>query len=227
MDYQKYSDALWERWKQQEAEEKRIEGHYDPIEPCPKCGSRSVVEILYGFPTEVQQEAASRGALALGGCMFELGGPSFHCKQCGHSWPQNERDEESGTGKGVPIALSETDALRAYAVMMNTLDAKGFEPLLADDFHYASQWVFSEIESKQEYVYYITGKLEAVKASGKKVWAEMGHCNWGPCVVMAEGEQDNLVATVLAKVEGGKIKRMDMCCVPSPHESRRSGEYPK
>ena len=111
--------------------------------------------------------------------------------------------------------------------MLNTLDAKDFLPLLANEFHYASQWVFAEIESKQEYVYYITGKLQAVKASGKKVWAEMGYCNWRPCVVMAENEQDNLVATVLVEVEGDKIKRMDMCCVPSPHEAERSGGYPK
>jgi hypothetical protein len=34
--------------------------------------------------------------------------------------------------------------------MVNTLDASHLEPLLADDFHYASQWVFAEMESKAE-----------------------------------------------------------------------------
>ena len=29
-------------------------------------------------------------------------------------------------------------ALRAYASMMNTLDSSKLEPLLSDDFHYAS-----------------------------------------------------------------------------------------
>src|SRR5665213_4565248 len=122
--------------------------------------------------------------------------------------------------------LSKTDALRAYAAMMNTLDAKDFEPMLAQDCHYESQWVFSEIKSKMEFVHYITGKLQTFKASDKKVWAELGHCFWGPCVVLAEDERENLVATVVVEVEGDKITRMDMCGVPSPYLSRRTGEYP-
>ncbi len=122
--------------------------------------------------------------------------------------------------------LSKGEALRAYAAMMNSLDSRNFEPLLAHDFHYASQWVFDEIESKHEYLDYITGKLEAVKASGKKLWAEMASCNSGPCVVMAEGEPDNLIATVLVEVERDKIKRIDLCCVPSPYSAERSGDYP-
>lgn len=40
------------------------------------------------------------------------------------------------------MSLTAEGALRAYATMMNTLDVSGLEPLLADDFHYASQWVF-------------------------------------------------------------------------------------
>jgi hypothetical protein len=39
-------------------------------------------------------------------------------------------------------------ALNAYAVMMNTLDTSKLEPLLAENFHYASEMVFSEMESK-------------------------------------------------------------------------------
>ena len=53
-------------------------------------------------------------------------------------------------------------ALKAYAAMMNTLDSSKLESLLAENFHYASQMVFSEIESKQEYMAYIKPKLEAV-----------------------------------------------------------------
>ena len=39
--------------------------------------------------------------------------------------------------------LSAEAALRAYARMMNTLDPSHLESFLAEDFHYASQWVFS------------------------------------------------------------------------------------
>ena len=123
--------------------------------------------------------------------------------------------------------LSKTDALRAYAAMMNTLDATDFAPLLADDCHYESYWVFAEIRSKQEFLAYITGKLQTFRASGKKVWAELGHCFWGPCVVIAEDERDNLIATVVVEVEGEKIMRMDMCGVPSPYLATRTGEYPR
>lgn len=127
------------------------------------------------------------------------------------------------------MSLTAEGALRAYATMMNTLDASCLEPLLADDFHYASQWVFAEIESKSAYLEYIVPKLDAIRKSGAAAWAEMGWLDrefLGPCVVMAQGDKDNLLAVVLAKVEGGKIKRLDLCGAPSPHSARRTGEYP-
>lgn len=125
--------------------------------------------------------------------------------------------------------LTAEAALRAYATMMNKLDVSCLEPLLADDFDYASQWVFAEIESKTEYLEYIAPKLEAIRRSGATAWAEMGWLDRefpGPCVVIAQGDKDNLLAVVLAKVEDGKIKRLDLCGAPSPHSARRSGEYP-
>ena len=119
--------------------------------------------------------------------------------------------------------------LRAYASMMNALDSSKLEPLLSDDFHYASQMVLAEIESKQEYLDYIKPKLEVVRASGTKVWAEMAmltHSFPGPCVVLAQGDKENLVALVLAKVKGDQIERIDMFIVPTPQSAKRSGEYP-
>jgi hypothetical protein len=127
------------------------------------------------------------------------------------------------------MTLTTEQALRAYATMMNTLDASHLEPWLADDFRYASQWVFAEIESKTAYLEYIVPKLEAIRKSGSAAWAEMGWLDDdlpGPCVVMAQGDKDNLLALVLARVEGGKIRHLDLCGVPSPHSARRSGEYP-
>ena len=127
------------------------------------------------------------------------------------------------------MSLTAEQALQAYATMMNTLDTTCLEPLLADDFHYASQWVFAEIESKSAYLEYIVPKLDAIRKSGATAWAEMGWFDRElpvPCVVMAQGDKHNLLAVVLAKVDGGKIKRLDLCCVPSPHSARRTGEYP-
>ncbi len=127
------------------------------------------------------------------------------------------------------MSLTTERALRAYATMMNTLDASCLEPLLADDFHYTSQWVFAEIESKKAYLEYIVPKLDAIRKSGSVVWAEMGSLERefpGPCVVMAQDEKDNLVAVILATVEDGKIKRLDLCGAPSPHSVHRTGDYP-
>ena len=127
------------------------------------------------------------------------------------------------------MSLTSEQALRAYAMTMNTLDASHLEPLLADDFHYASQWVFDEMESKAEFLDYIVAKLETIRECGELPWAEMGwldHTWPGPCVVMAQGKRDDLVALVVAEVADGKIRRLDMCCIPPPQSARRSGEYP-
>lgn len=127
------------------------------------------------------------------------------------------------------MSLTVERALRAYAAMMNTLNVSHLEPLLADDFHYASQWVFDEIQSKRAYLEYLVPKLDAIRKSGVMVWAEMGWLDSefpGPCVVMAQSEKDNLIGVVLAKVGDGKIKRLDLCFVPGPHLARRTGGYP-
>ena len=128
-----------------------------------------------------------------------------------------------------PKTLSKEEALRAYAKMMHSLSVECIEPLLADDFHYASQWVFEEITSKQQYLDYIRPKLEAIKRSGARVWAELGELQaypGGPCLIMAQGSKDNLVATILVEVAGQTIRRFDMCQIPPPQSAKRTGEYP-
>ena len=57
------------------------------------------------------------------------------------------------------MPLTEEAALRAYAKMMNTLNAECIEPLLADDFILESQQVFQPLESKEEFLEYIRGKI--------------------------------------------------------------------
>jgi hypothetical protein len=127
------------------------------------------------------------------------------------------------------MAMTKEEALRAYARMWNTLDASHFEPFLAEDFHYASQMVLSELESKSDFMAYIIPKLEAVRNSDAPVWAEVGwlsHSFPGPCLVVAQGRQEDLVGVVLARVEGEKISRIDLCIIPTPESAERTGEYP-
>jgi hypothetical protein len=129
------------------------------------------------------------------------------------------------------MELTETDALRAYAKMMNTLTVSPIEPLLSDDFVYESQTVFSSLKSKKEFLDYIVPKLKTIKDAEANVFAEMGIVSsYGrkqPCVVLAQNRQENLVGIVLARVDQGKLCRLDLCIVPTPQSAERSGEYPR
>jgi len=53
------------------------------------------------------------------------------------------------------MPLNEETALRAYAKMLNTLNADCLELLLADDFTYESQQAFQPLESKRAFLDYI------------------------------------------------------------------------
>lgn len=124
--------------------------------------------------------------------------------------------------------ITKEDALRAYARMMNNLSADYLEPFLADDFHYSSAWVKEVLTTKQTYLDYIRPKLDTIRRSGDRVWAEM---SWlpdsrGSYLVMAQGDQENIVATVWAEVAGDKILRIDMREANSIDILGRSGEYP-
>lgn len=129
------------------------------------------------------------------------------------------------------MPLTEEIALRAYAKMMNTLNAECFEPLLADDFTYESQHVFQPLDSKLAFLDYIRSKLITIRQSKATVFAEMGvvvaYGKEQPCVILAQNEKANLVGLVLAKVDGERLKRIDLCIVPSPEAAKGSGEYPK
>ena len=126
--------------------------------------------------------------------------------------------------------LTQSEALRAYAKMMNTLSVTPLEPLLADNFTYESQTVFSALESKQAFLDYIRPKLQTIQKAGATVFAEMGMVSaYGkhqPCVVLAQNTKDNLVGLVLASVSDSKLSRLDLCIVPPPQSAERSGAYP-
>lgn len=126
--------------------------------------------------------------------------------------------------------LSNKDALIAYAKMMNNLDSTEFESLLADEFQYESQSVLTPLNGKKEFVEYIRPKLSTIKNSNAVIFAELAELNaYGQkdCVLIAQNDKNNLVATVFAKIKDGKIVRIDMCIVPEPKTAHRTGVYPK
>lgn len=120
-------------------------------------------------------------------------------------------------------------ALNAYASMMNSCDSSEFETLLADDFRYTSQAVITDISSKSEFVAYIRNKLKTIKQSNSSVFAEIAEIDaYGhkDCVVLAQDEKSNLVATVFATTDNKQIKQIDICIVPPPSQAKRTGIYP-
>lgn len=49
---------------------------------CENCGKISVVEILYGMPTEESLQLLKKGKLVLGGCCITEENPHWACINC-------------------------------------------------------------------------------------------------------------------------------------------------
>ena len=128
------------------------------------------------------------------------------------------------------MKLTKESSLKLYAKMINTLNTEPLENILAKDFCYASQMVLDEISSKHEFLNYIRAKLQTIANENSFIYAEMGEIvAYGekqPCVILAQNSRENLVGLVLAKIDDDKLKRLDLCVVPSPQSAIRSGEYP-
>jgi len=61
---------------------------------CPKCGTKSVVEIVYGLPTRDLIAREKAGEIELGGCCIFVGeSPKYHCKICEHNFGVYEEDD--------------------------------------------------------------------------------------------------------------------------------------
>jgi hypothetical protein len=125
--------------------------------------------------------------------------------------------------------LTEKDAAIAFAKAWNRLNASEFLQLLDEDAHYASQWVFDELTSKNAIADYLTEKMQTVKRSGSKVYAELGNTRSGfsgrDCVFMAQGKGESIQAVALFEVLNGKIRRYDLC-IPELLDVERTGVYP-
>lgn len=129
--------------------------------------------------------------------------------------------------------MDKIKALEAFAKMMNTCNADEFLNLIDDNFIYSSQSILEDITSKAEFSSYIKDKLKSFSDSSNKIYAEMSEMQpypmsslFGPCVVLAQGNKENLVSTVLANVKDNKITRISLCIIPPPETTLRSGIYP-
>ena len=61
---------------------------------CPKCHSKNVVPIVYGYPTEETIELIDQGKIVHGGDVIRAGlSPKWHCMDCGNEWGVHELPE--------------------------------------------------------------------------------------------------------------------------------------
>ena len=140
--------------------------------------------------------------------------------------------------------MNESELVELYAKTWNTLNPAIIEPYLADDVVYESQLVFDPLIGKKAVFDYLQGKMQTIKQTRYKsdVYAEIGHCGsqdgnkvqvlsasaFRPCVLMAQGNPDKIIALILLETDAGKIKRIDLCTIaPHPSTATRTGEYPE
>lgn len=58
---------------------------------CPTCGSKRVLEIVYGLPNEKLLEDAKKGKVRLGGCMVPSDNPpQYLCEKCNQEWTKED-----------------------------------------------------------------------------------------------------------------------------------------
>jgi hypothetical protein len=132
--------------------------------------------------------------------------------------------------------LTKKKAATILARAWNNLDVNIIEPYIAEDIIYWSQQVLTDMTGKKAVVEYLTEKMETIrKLPGAQVFAELGETKPypmapnppEPCVILAQGDKNNIDALVLLKIESGKINSIALCSdAPHPSTARRSGEYP-
>jgi hypothetical protein len=53
---------------------------------CPKCGARTVIPIVYGYPAPQLWEKSLDGKVKIGGCLISDVSPNWYCTTCEHEW---------------------------------------------------------------------------------------------------------------------------------------------
>lgn len=112
------------------------------------------------------------------------------------------------------------EAAQLYRDSWNKLDFTDFFNALSDDCKYSSQYVLDELDSKHKIILYFNGKVEAIKASNNTVVAVDAILQQGasisppkgtPCVVLYQGDSEEISAIVFFTIKNHKIERFDLC----------------
>ncbi len=127
------------------------------------------------------------------------------------------------------MELTELDAIKAYARMMNTRSIEHLESLIADDIELKSQVQSELVQGKDAFLDFMVKKFEKI-ADDAPVWAEIGEIHKSgrtrPCAVLSQYSMENMVASATVEIEGDKIRRLHLFFIPSPQEAKLTGEIP-
>jgi len=59
-----------------------IHGYKHKPERCPGCGSKKILDRVYGYPSPEMIIAENAGEIALGGCIISEDSPNWQCSDC-------------------------------------------------------------------------------------------------------------------------------------------------
>lgn len=125
--------------------------------------------------------------------------------------------------------LTDYEAIKGYARMMNTRNLNHFEPFIAEDIELNSQIQAEPVQGRQDFLDYLAKHLEKI-ADDAPMWAQLGEIHKSgrtrPCAVLSQYSQENMVATATVEITGDKVSRLNLFFIPSPENAKLSGEYP-
>ena len=129
----------------------------------------------------------------------------------------------------IPNALTERDALTAFAVMFNTGDLKALAPLMAPDFTYTSQNALTDMVGKDTYLAFMAEKFDTLREADLMPVVDLvrlpgyGH---SLCAVVWQGQPLAPQCVVYADVAEGRLKAIHLCIAPSPASAEAFGLWP-
>lgn len=106
----------------------------------------------------------------------------------------------------------EKEFLLKLAEAYQNYDVSIIEDYLADDMHYASMWVFHEMTSKKEYLDYLSGKLETLKANNVHMEFEIvrGGMHEHALLVTNQQAPEGPIGFVVDFNDDGKVKMLNI-----------------
>ena len=129
----------------------------------------------------------------------------------------------------------ESQLLVQLAKCWNNLDVSFIENHLAKDIIYESQWVFTPIQGKANFLPYLNSKFKAIRSAisngDMNVAAELAvhpSLSGKECLVLSQTTiQEVVFVLIVIELRQDLIYRIDVCFIPDPEKAILSGIQPK